>query len=89
MAYNETPTERFIAVLKNRHFQIRYVKDKSKPKETLPDIADISQIDPEKYLPALRELSVDAAKLGFAIYAAKKVLDTACDIAIIAAQAKL
>lgn len=61
------------------------------PRAKNTDAADATPnpyLDPETMLPIVKGLVMDGAKLGGALYAGAKILNTACKIAEIAAKAK-
>lgn len=74
-------------MLKRHSLQISVAKN-PKPDSNAPSEPNL-YLDPTTMLPIVRELSIDAAKLSFAFYAGVKVLNTVCEIATIAAKAKL
>lgn len=72
-------------MFKNRVAQISFPKTSATSEEPTTN----PYLDPETMIPIIRDLSVDGVKLGLTAYAAVKVLNTVCEIAKIAAQAKL
>lgn len=84
MAYSETTTERTTAMFKNRAVQVKMVntkkQDAAEKTEPTFDFEKIAKIVKENAKPVIVTIA--------AVVAANKVLDTACDIAVIAAEAK-
>lgn len=72
----------------NRSLQVKMVKTPNTD-DTSVESTPNPYLDPETMIPLVKDLVLEGTKLGFAVYAGAKVLSTACEIAKIAAQAKL
>lgn len=88
MVYNETPMKGLtVNLFKNRAFHVQVVDPIATP-NTTPPAEPKPPMDLVKLTAVTKHLVTHAAMVGGSAYAGKKILDTACEIAIIAAKAK-
>jgi hypothetical protein len=71
-------------MFKNRSMQVKFVKDADKG----ADDADVKTVDPEEIAKIATEYTVKTIGAIGAVIAANKVMNTICEIAVIAAKAK-
>ena len=71
-------------MFKNRSIQMKFVKDAD-----APDQAEIKVVDPKEIAEIATEFTLKTIGAVGAVIAANKVLNTICDVAVIAAKAKL
>jgi hypothetical protein len=72
----------------NRQLTVGVTKTPRASKIVGDDALPNPYLDPETMLPIVKDLVLDGAKLATAIYAGARILNTACEIAKIAAKAK-
>lgn len=74
-------------MFKNRSIQMKIVKDKDA--ENGIDAPDVMVVDPEEIAEIATEYTIKTITVVGAAIAANRVLKTICEIAVVAAQAKL
>jgi hypothetical protein len=88
MAYNETPTEgEAMFNLKNKAVQIKMVT--TTPDETVAETTTVKTVDPAEIAQIATDYTLKTIGAIGAVIAGHKVLTTICDIAVIAAKAKI
>jgi hypothetical protein len=90
MAYDETHYERTTAMFGNRVISVQLAK-KPKPgkNDTTTDSKEIDWDVVGQKAAIAQETTETIAKVVIGTYVAKKLIDTACQIAVIAAEAKI
>jgi hypothetical protein len=72
-------------MFKNRSIQMKFVKDA----EPGTDTPDVTVVDPEQIAKIATEYTIKTITVVTAAIAANRVLKTVCEIAVVAAKAKL
>lgn len=70
----------------NRHMQVKFVKDNA---TTTPDTVEVKNVDPEQIAQIATEFTIKTIGAIGTVIAANRVLKTVCEIAVVAAKAKI
>lgn len=73
-------------MFKNRHMQVKFVKDGD---NTFEDDTDLKTVDPAEIAQIAVESTIKIATVIGGVVAANRVLKTICEVAVIAAKAKI
>jgi len=74
-----------MSMFKNRHMQVKFVKDVEVPSD---DVETVS-VDPAEIAQIAVESAIKVATVVGGVIAANRVLKTICEVAVIAAKAKI
>jgi hypothetical protein len=72
-------------MFKNRHFQVKIAKDDAIPEEDF----EVKTVDPAEIAQIAVESTIKIATVVGGVVAANRVLKTICEVAVIAAKAKI
>jgi hypothetical protein len=87
MGHSENPYERTTAMLGNRAITMQLTKQPKAGKDVTTETSP--EVDWDKIGKIAQETSEGVVKVVAVAYIAKRIVDTACQIAVIAAQKKL
>jgi hypothetical protein len=71
-------------MFKNRHFQVKLAKD-----DTNPDSIEVRTVDPAEIAQIIADTTIKTVTVIGGVIAANRVLKTVCEVAVIAAKAKI
>lgn len=74
-----------MGMLKNRHFQVKIAKDGAAPENDFETV----NVDPAEIAQIAVESTIKIATVVGGVVAANRVLKTICEVAVIAAKAKI